>query len=709
MDFRSMLNPEDGPPSAPPSRMSLSSLLASSDNNPHAPSPPPLENERVADSEEPESPLVASPTSLSFPARPSHSFSHLLSDGPSNDAPPYPLHDPSSAFDTNPTFDLPVLSRPPSVVPDSDASVIVPDSDQEADEDLSLGLVQPKREEWAEDGDSTMRAGSVEMVVAPSGGGGGAGAMDVDEDVDIMGLGDDSAQDAEDEQEPLKLNPLTKQPKRPSKKSSKPRVPKSRSTLSRQPSPTASTSNSPRSHSPSPALSADIPLPYLFNFAPPPLPVQRPEWLSRPYLEYEPPGGNESEEEDEASRAASRRKGKGSRRDKEKEQEVDEEEEKDDRLYCICRQLYDNDRTMIACDKCEEWYHLDCIKIDDDRIDLVDQLICPLCAKLSPARTTWHSPCARPDCLRAVMPLSKYCSDYCGIEVAATRLEISCASSGLPYESFYPSVVGARRREAVVLDSTIPQDLLRDGAIRREEDADESTLRGLQEKLSSIVARRQVLEANRYLIHARLRYLKIAIRRWEALCQATADGLASELGTSHLAHPPKSKDQGKSRAKKGGGGATSLPDAQGLDILDEVCLRPRKKCERHTGWQKVRQADFEVEQAVLTRRLANLDVQERRIRARMEDHEEAARFRLQHRNRVGRALDVEGKMKTPVKATPPKRSRAVGGGAAALAHINAVHHAEKAAAASGEKYEVPDDVFAFLSRGEQAKLKASRR
>ncbi|KAL8277391.1 hypothetical protein RQP46_010231 [Phenoliferia psychrophenolica] len=253
----------------------------------------------------------------------------------------------------------------------ADASVIVPDSDQEADEDLNHGL-----------------------VVAPSGGGGG-GAMDVDEDVDIMGLGDDSAQDAEDEQEPLKLNPLTKQPK-------------------------PSTSNSPRSHSPSPALSADIPLPYLFNFAPPPLPVQRPEWLSRPYLEYEPPGGM-----------------------REKEQEVDEEEE-DDRLYCICRQLYDNDRTMIACDKREEWYHLDCIKIDDDRIDLVDQLICPLCAKLSPARTIWHSPCARPDCLRAVLPLSKYCSDYCGIEVAAARLEISCASSGLAYESFYPSVVGAR-------------------------------------------------------------------------------------------------------------------------------------------------------------------------------------------------------------------------------------------------------------------------
>ena len=40
---------------------------------------------------------------------------------------------------------------------------------------------------------------------------------------------------------------------------------------------------------------------------------------------------------------------------------------------------------------------------------------------------------------------------------------------------------------------------------------------------------------------------------------------------------------------------------EGFEMPDEVCMRPRKKCERHTGWQKVRQADFEVEKAVLVR------------------------------------------------------------------------------------------------------------
>jgi histone demethylase JARID1 len=31
-------------------------------------------------------------------------------------------------------------------------------------------------------------------------------------------------------------------------------------------------------------------------------------------------------------------------------------------LYCICRKPYDN-RAMIACDQCDEWYHFDCINV----------------------------------------------------------------------------------------------------------------------------------------------------------------------------------------------------------------------------------------------------------------------------------------------------------------------------------------------------------
>jgi hypothetical protein len=50
------------------------------------------------------------------------------------------------------------------------------------------------------------------------------------------------------------------------------------------------------------------------------------------------------------------------RKGKEKEKVVaaeEEEDEVDDRLYCVCRQLYDPERMMIACDRCDNWFHTD--------------------------------------------------------------------------------------------------------------------------------------------------------------------------------------------------------------------------------------------------------------------------------------------------------------------------------------------------------------
>ncbi|KAL0307431.1 UNVERIFIED_CONTAM: Death-inducer obliterator 1 [Sesamum angustifolium] len=44
-------------------------------------------------------------------------------------------------------------------------------------------------------------------------------------------------------------------------------------------------------------------------------------------------------------------------------------------LYCICRRPYDQ-RAMVACDECDEWYHFDCIKISS----APKVYICPACS-----------------------------------------------------------------------------------------------------------------------------------------------------------------------------------------------------------------------------------------------------------------------------------------------------------------------------------------
>lgn len=61
-------------------------------------------------------------------------------------------------------------------------------------------------------------------------------------------------------------------------------------------------------------------------------------------------------------------------------------------LYCICRKPYDKERAMIACDRCSEWYHFDCVNLpepdsSDEGCELLlekeygptGEFICPAC------------------------------------------------------------------------------------------------------------------------------------------------------------------------------------------------------------------------------------------------------------------------------------------------------------------------------------------
>lgn len=51
-------------------------------------------------------------------------------------------------------------------------------------------------------------------------------------------------------------------------------------------------------------------------------------------------------------------------------------EEKEE--YCICRQPQ-NDKWMIQCDSCHEWFHGDCIGIHEEEGELLDKFLCDKC------------------------------------------------------------------------------------------------------------------------------------------------------------------------------------------------------------------------------------------------------------------------------------------------------------------------------------------
>ena len=55
----------------------------------------------------------------------------------------------------------------------------------------------------------------------------------------------------------------------------------------------------------------------------------------------------------------------------------------DVKLYCVCRQAYDDDRLMMACDVCDEWFHASCMRVAEHDVELIDTFVCAPCASLS--------------------------------------------------------------------------------------------------------------------------------------------------------------------------------------------------------------------------------------------------------------------------------------------------------------------------------------
>ncbi|KAF9947109.1 hypothetical protein BGZ70_002878 [Mortierella alpina] len=93
-------------------------------------------------------------------------------------------------------------------------------------------------------------------------------------------------------------------------------------------------------------------------------------------------------------------------------------------LYCICRTPYDPDRFMIACDRCDDWFHGDCVGIAEKEIDLVDQYYCKRCEEKD-QQGPRKNKCGREGCQKSAGRKSKYCSKECGLLLATRRIRES--------------------------------------------------------------------------------------------------------------------------------------------------------------------------------------------------------------------------------------------------------------------------------------------
>lgn len=335
--------------------------------------------------------------------------------------------------------------------------------------------------------------------------------------------------------------------------------------------------------------------------------------------------------------------------------------------------------------------------IEEDSVELVDIFICPNCQTGAGKQTTWKTKCARPGCHLATRVLSKYCSDWCGIERAATRLSNATAQ----YHRFWDSVRTVTKPEGVVTieyeESSKLSTSPANGNIQNDILLSQRT-----KQLEELLAKKSAVESQVELAMSRSKYLRYAIARWENMCLATARALQIQenpnTDQSTLVTPtetkPKKGGGGRGRGKAKGGtkksetsllsSATSSAEAPcGFDVrliwddkdwaqwtssesfsallraqdsvnaeptpedpsgvepsnpisettaddgIEEgvICLIMRKKCDRHTGWQKTRENDYQTEVNTLNMVMDKLTNQIRRLKEEIEERKELWKFR----------------------------------------------------------------------------------
>ena len=250
-----------------------------------------------------------------------------------------------------------------------------------------------------------------------------------------------------------------------------------------------------------------------------------------------------------------------------------EQEEEDDGVYCICQTRYNADRNMIMCDRCDQWYHNMCMGIKDEETALVDLFICPPCEPSTTQRTTWKEKCRRTSCLQAAQtPLSRYCSERCGILTVSDRM-VDLNIRALEAD---PRVQGATKLGGVVTWTH---------ALDREAwsalfPSPESSLYHLRQRKAAITESLNELDARAALL--------------DQIMDATPQGRDDPCGFDdrltlgpHTPHPT-------------------------------VCQIPRRRCKRHVDWSNIKEAEIDAERNSRAAALAHIEDEEQALQSRLD-------------------------------------------------------------------------------------------
>ncbi|KAF8626522.1 hypothetical protein AX15_004827 [Amanita polypyramis BW_CC] len=326
----------------------------------------------------------------------------------------------------------------------------------------------------------------------------------------------------------------------------------------------------------------------------------------------------------------------------------------DDKLYCVCKTRYDEDRLMIACDRCDEWYHTQCVNISDLVVDLVDQFFCPTCIQRNPhmsLRTTYKQRClnglkhSHPDsphaCHKPALGggmLSKFCSQDCGIKYMENRIN-TWVKKGGKRENLWESVKHGEKREGVVIhvEASVTE------CIPKIEDIQPSIAEVEQEVKPRLIAEKWQVKATKS--HLEVERLKNTLHHVAKIREDIKKGMEVVLWREKLLQLAAERAKGVGQcgwdqrlcfgdgewAEFGMGVLESYEskvennatdnDMQidGIAEEGEWWCPGKTVCDRHAGWQAIRLKDISKEKEQKEEALARLTTRERELRKRIED------------------------------------------------------------------------------------------
>lgn len=282
---------------------------------------------------------------------------------------------------------------------------------------------------------------------------------------------------------------------------------------------------------------------------------------------------------------------------------------------------------MIACDRCDNWFHGECIGISEKEGEFIDLYFCRDCAKgkrclyfffftrfypfhgcvlthlgtVTGKGTSWKPKCANPACQRAARSsthqgfISKYCDDACGLQVARARLELSEMKHRASISSLSSASSATDPLPPVVPELTAQR--------QQRSQINTASHREDHDRLVQLRQEKRILVSQVEVMDRKLAFLKHAAETHPEIC-----GFDSRLIWS---------DATWARVRGVHNGELDCVDPP----VSFVCQLTR--CPKHAGWQKVRALEFEQDRQTLFHRLQRLAKQRQQIKSRM-------RQRLQH-------------------------------------------------------------------------------